>query len=286
EIRTSSLIGRNEVANARGAVQLRNPVSEDHVALRTTLLAGLLSTLARNVRAGADRIALFEIGDTFAPETGQQKLQAGLVLSGRLSSARTWRSDRSGRYDFFDLKGIVQLLASCFRNGDVQQQDLLFRRVKEQRFALLAEICLDETCIGMCGQLSRSEAGELDASAPVFFAELRLAEISAAEASAKSFQEIERYPAATRDIAMFVGENITHADVLAAIRSLEEPLLERVELFDLFEDAQATPQGRKSLAYSLTYRNKNRTLTSDEVNAAHTRIRERLRSQVGAQLRE
>src|SRR5205814_4749344 len=85
EIRTSSLIGRNEVANARGAVQLRNPVSEDHVALRTTLLAGLLSTLARNVRAGADRIALFEIGDTFAPETGQQKLQAGLVLSGRLS---------------------------------------------------------------------------------------------------------------------------------------------------------------------------------------------------------
>jgi phenylalanyl-tRNA synthetase beta chain len=81
---------------------------------------------------------------------------------------------------------------------------------------------------------------------------------------------------------------LCHEEILAAIKGADEPLLARVELFDLFsgQGAENIGAGRKSLAYSLTYLDKNRTLTSDEVNAAHDRIRERLRSELDVELRE
>src|SRR5205814_4136918 len=126
------------------------------------------------------------------------------------------------------------------------------------------------------------------AVAPVLVAEVDLARIARAEEHAKPFKEIDRYPEVTRDIAMFVGPKITHAEIVAAIAAANEPLLEKVELFDLFmeNNARKVSQARKSLAYSLTYRDKNRTLTSEEVSAAHARIRERLRNEIGAELRE
>ena len=87
---------------------------------------------------------------------------------------------------------------------------------------------------------------------------------------------------------MFAPETLAHAEILSTIRGAQEPLLGEVALFDLFSgaDAEALGGGRKSLAYSLTYQNRNRTLTHDEVNAAHDRIRERLKSELGVELRE
>jgi phenylalanyl-tRNA synthetase beta chain len=81
---------------------------------------------------------------------------------------------------------------------------------------------------------------------------------------------------------------MSHEEILRAIETEREPLLARIDLFDLFagKDAENIGAGRKSLAYSLTYSDKNRTLTSDEVSAAHDRIRERLKTQLGVELRE
>src|SRR5438105_15195908 len=88
---------------------------------------------------------------------------------------------------------------------------------------------------------------------------------------------------------MFVPEEISHDKILATLRVPHEPLLERVELFDLFSgggNQSGFGPARKSLAYRLTYRDRSRTLTSEEVSAAHAKIRERLRSDLGAELRE
>ena len=87
---------------------------------------------------------------------------------------------------------------------------------------------------------------------------------------------------------MIVPETLTHREVEAVIAAAREPLLTEVRIFDLFsgKDAANLGAGRKSMAYSLTYRDKNRTLTSDEVTVVHTRIRERLKREVGAELRE
>ena len=83
---------------------------------------------------------------------------------------------------------------------------------------------------------------------------------------------------------MIVPEEASHQKILRAIEEPREPLLESVELFDLFTEQIGA--GRKSLAYRLTYRDRSRTLTNDEVTAAHAKIRERLRRDVGAELRE
>src|SRR5436305_11799085 len=110
EARTSSLIARSEVAKTNGAIELRNPLSEDHVALRTSLIAGLLGAVARNIRAGAARIALFEIGNTFAPPTAQQQRKLAIALCGHVTSGTDWRGAKKRQLDFFDLKGALNAL--------------------------------------------------------------------------------------------------------------------------------------------------------------------------------
>ncbi len=273
EARTSSLIARSEVAKANGAIELRNPLSEDHVALRTSLIAGLLGAVARNTRAGAERIVLFEIGNTFAPPTGEQQRKLAIALCGQVASAKDWRGAKKRQLDFFDLKGALNATGA-----------FEFQRSIEPSFVLMAEIFYQTDRIGYGGQLSATTS----ATAPVLVAEIDLARIAKAKEDAKPFKEIDRYPAVIRDIAMFVGPKVTHAEILTAIASTNEPLLEKVELFDLFmeNDGKGMPEMKKSLAYSLTYRDKNRTLTSEEVSAVHARIRERLRNDVGAELRE
>ncbi len=249
EARTSSLIARSEVPKANGAIELRNPLSEDHVALRTSLIAGLLGAVARNIRAGAERIALFEIGNTFAPPTGEQQRKLAIALCGQAASAKDWRGTKKRQLDFFDLKGAVNAVGA-----------FAFRRSKQPGFVLMAEIFYETDRIGYGGQLSATTS--FGASAPVLVAEIDLTGVAQAKEHAKAFKEIDRYPEVTRDIAMFVGPHVTHAEILAAIASANEPLLEKVELFDLFmeNDGKKTPDLKKSLAYSLTYRNKNRTL--------------------------
>ena len=275
EARTSSLIARSEMGNANGAIELRNPLSEDHVALRTSLIAGLLGAVARNIRGGTERIALFEIGNTFAPPTGEQQRKLAIALCGQATSAKDWRSAKKRQLDFFDLKGALNTLGA-----------FEFRRSKQPGFVLMAEIFYETDRIGYGGQLSTTAS--MGANAPVLVAEIDLRRIAQAKEDAKPFKEIDRYPEVRRDIAMFVGPQVSHAEILAAIASANEPLLEKVELFDLFmeNDGQKKPDMKKSPAYSLTYRDKNRTLTSEEVSAVHARIRERLRSDIGAELRE
>jgi phenylalanyl-tRNA synthetase beta chain len=103
-----------------------------------------------------------------------------------------------------------------------------------------------------------------------------------------SFREMDRFPAIVRDISMIVPGTLTHEKIYQALFGFGEPLLVKVKFFDLMigNDMKNIGAGRKSLAYSLTYRDKNRTLTSDEVSAAHDRIRERLKSELGVELRE
>jgi phenylalanyl-tRNA synthetase beta chain len=271
EVRTSKLIPRS-AAEATAAIELRNPLSEDHVALRPNLISGLLGVLDRNVRAGAERVAIFEIGRMFSPPDGKEQRHLGILLWGNAASAPHWQASEKRRLDFFDLKGAIESLATS---------TISLRRGDHPDLALATEIYANERAIGFAGQLRE---GKADAPGAVFVAELdvdlalRVAELQ------KAFQEIEKFPAITRDIAMIVAEEISHAKVLGAIENPEEPLLESVELFDLF--TTDVGEGRKSLAYRLTYRDRSRTLTSEEVSAVHAKIRERLQRDLGAELRE
>jgi phenylalanyl-tRNA synthetase beta chain len=255
------------------AVELRNPLSEDHVALRPNLISGLLDVLERNIRAGADSVSFFEIGRVFPPSEEEER-HLGILLCGNVDSASDWRSQTRRNLDLFDLKGTLEGIVPNLSFGSAKRPD----------FALAIEIFSDDKRIGFAGQLS---ADKSSATSSVFIAELNLDRFPMG-GSAKKFRELDRYPAITRDIAMIVPEKLTHAEIQRAIENPSEPLLENVQLFDLFatkNEADSISSG-KSLAYRLTYRAKNRTLTNEEVTAAHAKIRERIKRELGVTLRE
>jgi phenylalanyl-tRNA synthetase beta chain len=271
EARTSKLIPRSASAFSENAVELRNPLSEDHVALRPTLISGLLDVLERNVRAGAETVPIFEIGRTFIPPDGKEERHLGILLWGNLSRSPNWRSQTKRGLDLFDLKGALECVVP----------DLSFRSAKYPDLVLAVDVWSDDRMVGFGGQLSATKSS---APGSVLIAELHADLLLVVDEPARKFRELDRYPSITRDIAMIVPEEISHAKILHAIENPREPLLESVELFDLFTEQIGV--GRKSLAYRLTYRDQSRTLTSEEVSAVHAKIRERLQRDLGAELRE
>jgi phenylalanyl-tRNA synthetase beta chain len=279
EVRTSKLIPRQQMVFAEHPIELRNPLSEDHVALRPSLIGGLLGVLERNVRAGAEHVAIFELGRVFLPLNGKEERRLGILLWGFLSGSSHWRAAEKRRFDFFDLKGAIESIAG---------PKLSFLRTDRPELALATEIRLRNSSIGIAGQLVSANAAALDAPGAVLIAELNLDLILAAHAADRFFQEIERFPAVTRDIALLVPETVAHEDVVRLIGESKQPLLESAQLFDLFagKEGSGIGAGRKSLAYRLTYRDKSRTLTNEEVSAVHADIRERLQRELGAELRE
>jgi phenylalanyl-tRNA synthetase beta chain len=217
-------------------------------------------------------VAIFEIGRTFIPPSGKEERHLGVLLWGNVAGAANWRSVSNRSLDLFDLKGALQCVVP----------NLSFRPGKFPDLALPVDVFSGDRMIGFGGQLSSVKA---TASGPVFVAELHADLLLVPDELSKKFREIEKFPAVTRDIAMIVPEEFSHEKIWRTIHEPREPLLESVELFDVFSGGELGAL-RKSLAYRLTYRDRSRTLTNEEVNAAHTKIRERLRRDLGAELRE
>jgi phenylalanyl-tRNA synthetase beta chain len=277
ESRTSTLISRAEIP-AQGAVELKNPLSDDHVALRPVLLPGMLKVVKRNLSSGARSIRLFEIGRTFLPPDAAEGRALGIVLSGVADGMVHWRSSSKRSLDFFDLKGVIEAVLP----------NLVFQRRSDCAEALSAVLELDGNAIGFASQLSAIQATELGATAPVLFAQVDVGQIFEIAQKMPGFSEIDKFPAITRDIAMIVPENLAHEKIMGTIANANEPLLASVELFDVFSgnEGQNFGAGKKSMAYALTYRDKTRTLTNDEISVVHAKIRERLQRELGVELRE
>src|SRR6476646_6789333 len=158
EVRTSKLISRSAMASHK-AVELRNQLSEDHVALRPNFISGLLDVLERNIRAGAESVSIFEIGRVFIPPSGKEERHLGILLSGNIATASNWRSQIRRSFDLFDLKGALE---SVFPN-------VSFRPGKFPDFALAVEAWSGDQRVGFGGQLL---AGKSSASSSVLVAEL------------------------------------------------------------------------------------------------------------------
>ena len=262
EIRTSVLIPSRYEGFENVMVKIRNPLDEFHVFLRPGLLPGLVRALELALRRGERSIQLFELGNVFKPPDALERRHLGILICGAANPQQTWQF----------LKGSLEIL---------EIPNLSVRQIHHSDFSLAVALKAGQEDIGVAGHLNSQWMAEADAKTAVFMAEINVRAITK---GAVKFQELERFPAVTRDIALIVPEKISHAEILRVIQEPREPLLESVELFDLFTEQVGA--GRKSLAYRLTYRDRSRTLTCEEVTAAHARIRERLQRELGAELRE
>lgn len=286
EARTSTLVperaAREDAPFSAGVepARLKNPLSEEATTLRPSLIPGLLTAAAHNARVGVADLRLFEIGRVFrADGRGQatadgtpEPTRLGLLLTGG-AGRRTWRDKDPRELDLADLRAAVEGLLP------VGVSHVGFHRVENPALALALEIRAAGRVLGHAGQIRPARAKELDVRAPLFVAELDVAALCALrpEAGAK-FAALPRFPSVTRDLAIVVPASLAHGAIEDALREGNEPLLTGVELFDVFTDptGQRVPAGRRSLAYSLTYRAADRTLTAEEVNVVHDRLKVRL----------
>jgi phenylalanyl-tRNA synthetase beta chain len=262
---------------AQDVFRLKNPLAEDQKILRPTLLSGLLRSAERNFNRGQNSVALFEVGRVFRPGADEESTHLAIVLAGE-NSAPAW-NQHPRPFDLFDLKAFVQQAAGAA---------IHLRRTQPSRLAaLICEVIgADGSVLGSIGQLRPTRARDFGSRYPVFVAELGLTKDR--ESNPFQLRALDRFPAITRDVAFLARRALKFATVLETLNSGNEPLLADIQIFDLFIDpsGEKIPKDRKSIACSLTYRASDRTLTQDEVNAAHQRLKSLLVEGLGVTLRE
>ena len=264
-------------------MRLQNPLAADRSVLRPTLLFGLLEALATNVRRQTPDVRLFEIGRVFegrgAGELPREDTRVGVVLTG-LRAPRAWHAPRA-RVDVFDVKGAVEGLVEALGRGEVSVEPATAPYLEDGR---AATVLVQGTPVGTLGELHPDVQRAFDLPAPVFVAEVSLDAIEALPGRAVQYRPLARHPGVQRDLAVVVpadvpvggGEPGDRGDPrrLAAAGGAVRRLRGRA--------GRARPEEPR-LQPPLPGR--DRTLTDAEVNRAHAEVVERLRAELGAEVR-
>lgn len=276
EARTSTLVSRNLRPGAT-VLEVRNPLGDEQSALRSSLIDGLLPAIERNLNHGAQSVRLFEIGRVFAVAQEEELAHVALVMTGPRHEAH-WQLADSGAIDIFDLKGAVEaILPGCD-----------FLPTTDPRLAAAWEIKLGGFVVGIAGILHPASARGMRARSHVVVAEVRFDAIVSVASAPRRYTPVPKFPGTSRDLAVVVPLDVPCATIESTLTQTAEPLLASVRAFDVFTDPSGTklPADRKSLAFSLTFRAPDRTLTTDEVNEAHERLKTALKSALPVEFRE
>jgi phenylalanyl-tRNA synthetase beta chain len=269
------------LAPGQPVVELRNPISADMSVMRTTLWAGLLTTLGHNLNRQQQRARLFETGLRFLPSAEglplQEKMLA-LVATGR-RYPESWTGGAE-QVDFYDLKGDLEAVLALARVGDGITYGAGTHPALHPGQS--ADIQRDGRRIGHLGALHPEVQRQLGIDQPVFLLELALGEIFEGELPA--FSELSRFPEVRRDLALLVDRSVAAEAVLGVAREVAGEHLRNLTLFDVYQGKGIDPQ-RKSLALGLTFQHSSRTLTEDEVNTTVDAVVGVLKERLAATLR-
>ncbi|MBQ7794066.1 MAG: phenylalanine--tRNA ligase subunit beta [Clostridia bacterium] len=258
-------------SSLRNTVKITNPLGEDTSIMRTTTIASMLNILSYNYSHRNENVALFEIGKIYLPKGDvlpeePEKITLGLY----------------GDYDFFALKGIVELLADTLNIDGME-----FARESENptfHTGRCAKVTIDGKDMGVIGEIHPDVLKAYGLDTSCYVAELDLAAIFAAAGGTVKYKQLPKFPAAQRDIALLVDKSVAVADLEKTIRKASGEILDSVKLFDVYEGAQI-PEGKKSVAYAIFFRASDRSLTNEEISKVFTKITKDLEYKNGAVLR-
>ncbi|OVE82472.1 hypothetical protein BVY04_00890, partial [bacterium M21] len=139
--------------------------------------------------------------------------------------------------------------------------------------------------IGHLGQVAQPLTKDMRIRFPLFMAMINIDPMVKKMGKARRYQGMSQFPSTARDVAFVAPESLAHSEVLAVINKCKVKTLENVHLFDIFRDEKAIGAGKKSMAYSLTFRSPDRTLKDKEVTKAHEHIKKQLVNQLGIEVR-
>lgn len=264
----------------RDFVKIENPMGEDTSALRTCLVPAMLETLSRNTARNIEKLRAFEIGNVYRPDSSSD---TGVKESYHISFGAYGPKE-----DFFTVKGI--LVAMLKRAGI---RDLKFIAEKEDGTyhpGRCARIMTDAgdgkmTELGIMGEFHPDVLEAFGITGRAYGAEFSLDAIMDKADREVQYTRPPVYPSTSRDVAMIVSEDTRVGDIEDAIRSLDDEYLKDVKLFDIFRGDQVG-EGKKSVAFSMTYRNDAHTITDQEADAAHRKVLDMLKEKFNAVLRD
>ena len=246
-------------------MRVANPLRAEESALRPCLMPSLLHVKVINKNRGVPRCEMFELGKVF---TGLMTERAALAII-----------EEDG---FYELKGVVELLLDRFGlQGKAALEPAAAKFFKPDR---AMKIACDGALLGYFGEVADTVSARFDLKQPVWMAEIDFDQLAQLAVLERKSKEVPRFPAVPRDIAIVVDESVTWQQVVDCVESLSEPLRESISFMSAYRGKPIEP-GKKSLAFGLVYRSPERTLTNEEVNAAHERLIKHVEQKLGATLR-
>lgn len=265
-------------------IQLAYPMSQDRQQTRSSLLTGLLDDVAYNVARKQNDVALYEQGRVFSVQPGAVQPIEKEHLAGVMTGAwqtRNW-SQTAQDVDFYTVKGLVEQLLTNYNFVDSVRFMATNQRL-EMHPGQTADIYVGETLIGMVGQIHPITAKAYKVG-KVFGFELDLQAIMDLPKVTDQYEAISRYPAISRDLAILVDAAVTAETLRQALVKAGGKYLKQIDIFDVYT-GEHVPGGKKSLAYTLTFVNREQTLTDEIVNTAMDRIETVLRDEFAAEIR-
>ena len=268
-------------------VKIINPLVADQSEMRRSMLPGLVRSVAYNLDHGVPNVALYEIGRVFFGHESKSQPDEPTYVCGVLAGKRAddaWNS-KFPDYDFFDAKGAVEQLLSALRLTKVR-----FKVANAQRYPWLqpgraAEVLSQGEVLGWVGNIHPASLQKVGVDVPVVAFELSVEALLRLAVRELPYVDVPTLPGVTHDLAIVVDESVTYEQLVQRIGSAGGKLLADVRLFDVYRDPVRVGKGKKSMAFSLTYRAADRTLTSEEVDKAHEKLVNKVLRATGGEVR-
>jgi len=252
------------------AVPLANPLSEERSVMRTSLLPGLTAAATRAQRHGATEVRLFELARTFHPSDDVLPRE-DTVLAIALAGQRPGWIGGERSFDLYDGKGVIQAIVDgVFGQTPELAPGEVPSFLHPKRSAV---VTLTARPIGFVGEMHPDVGEDLGLIGRVIYAELDVSGLHALseELGPTQARGLPKFPAVARDIAMLVRDQFTAGEIAEALREASSGLAESVRLFDLYRGGQI-PDGHRSLAFRVTYRDPQGTLTDKRVDKVHASL--------------
>ena len=263
-------------------IDISNPITEDFVTMRPTLLYSLIKNAKDNMNRNVSNIRFFEVSRTFekAEELAKEDIKVGIILAGE--NDKTLWNPKPIHYDFYDLKGIVEEIFS-----KLKFQSFSIKRSVQTEFhpGRSADVFVGKEYIGSFGEIHPDVLENFGLNKKtVLVAEFNIELIKKYINKPFVYQGIVKYPAVPRDLALVMNENILVGDVLKTIEKIDKKV-EKVELFDIYQGIGVEP-GKKSVAISILLRDNSKTLEEKEINDIIDKILAKMKKDYMAELRQ
>ena len=289
-----------ENSKLRNVVRIVNPLGEDTSVMRTSTIPSMLDVLSFNYNNRNEKACLFEISKEYLPAKEEKPFINGDILANSGNQKHKYNYSLpdepqrltigmyGGDADFYTLKGMVEQLLAEMNIGEVEYIRANDCEEFDERFALhpgrSAVIIKDGAYLGILGEVHPEVQETYEIGVKTYTAKLNIPELMAAAAEKITYSPLPKFPATTRDISLVCDEDTPAAEIEKAIKNAVGKTLEKVTLFDIYRSDDMKQNNKKSLAYAISMRSHDGTLTDEQADSAMKRVIKALAA-IGAELR-